>query len=594
MYALRHREKGLDKPMNTKPSLPRINSDDFARRFSMRSPKLMWLLGAGASASAGLPTAADMIWQFKQELFVSQRKVSRQSVADLSNPAIQAQLQTYIDSFGQLPSAGDPDEYAALFEEVYPSEADRRVYIDSKVAGAKPSYGHLALATLMHAKRTRLVWTTNFDAMVADACAKVYGTTGSLMSVDLDVPELGEQAIREERWPVEVKLHGDFHSRRLKNTAEELRHQDARLRNILIDSCSRCGLVVAGYSGRDDSVMDALDEATQQPGAFPAGLFWLHHGEGQPLPRVRELLTKADEKGIEVGIVSIDNFDEVLRDLIRQIDDIDTTTLDAFASERRHWSAAPRPTGKRGWPVVRFNAVPVTGVPSVCRRVVCDIGGTAEVREAIERTGVDVIAARSQAGVLAFGADADVRTAFEPHGITDFGLHTFETKRQRYETSERGLLREALTRAIARQRGLEVVRRGRADLLAPTDPKSSTWTQLGKLVGTLSGTVANRPELHWREGIGIRIAWANDRLWLLIEPRTVFDGITQENKIIAADFGRKRSVKRYNRQLNDLVELWGRHLGQNNDDLRALDIGDGIDAVYRLSPITGFSWRVGI
>lgn len=593
MYALRHREKGLDKPMNTKPPLPQINSDDFARRFSMRSPNLMWLLGAGASASAGLPTAADMIWQFKQELFVSQRKVSRQSVADLSNSAIQAQLQTYIDSFEQLPSAGDPDEYAALFEEVYPSEADRRVYIESKVAGAKPSYGHLALATLMQAKRTRLVWTTNFDTMVADACAKVYGTTGSLMSVALDAPELGEQAIREEQWPLEVKLHGDFHSRRLKNTTEELRHQDARLRNILIDSCSRFGLVVAGYSGRDDSVMDALDEATQRPSAFPAGLFWLHHGEDQPLPRVRELLAKVDEKGIEVGVVSIDNFDEVLRDLIRQIDDIDTTTLDAFSSERRHWRAVPRPTGKRGWPVVRFNAVPVTGVPSVCRRVVCDIGGTAEVRKAIEHAGVNVIAARSQVGVLAFGTDTDVRTAFEPYGITDFDLHTFETRRQRYESSERGLLREALTRAIAHQRGLQVVQRGRADLLAPTDPESSTWTQLRKLVGTLTGTIAGSPEVHWREGIGIRLDWANDRLWLLIEPRTVFDGITQENKMISADFGRERSVKRYNRQLNDLIGFWSRHLGQPQDDLRALDISGGIDAVYRLSPITGFSKRVG-
>ena len=311
------------------------------------------------------------------------------------------------------------------------------------------------------------------------------------------------------------------------------------------------------------------------------------------MPRVRELLAKADEKGIEVGIVSIDNFDEVLRDLIRQIDDIDTTTLDAFASERRHWSAAPRPMGGQGWPVVRFNAVPVTGLPSVCRRVVCDIGGTAEVREAIERTGVAVIAARSQAGVLAFGADADVRTAFEPHGIKDFDLHTFEIKRQRYESSERGLLREALTRAIARQRGLEVVRRGRVDLLAPTDPKSSTWAQLEKLVGTLTGTVAGSPELYWREGIGIRLDWADDRLWLLIEPRTVFDGITQENKMISADFGRERSVKRYNSQLNDLVEFWSRHLGQPQNDLRALDIGDGIDAVYRLSPITGFSRRVG-
>ena len=111
-----------------------------------------------------------MVWDFKQQLFTSQRKVSRQAVADLSNPAVRAKLQAHVDSLGRLPPAGAPDEYAALFEEVHPSEADRRVYLDAKIAGAKPSYGQLALATLMGAERTRLIWTTNFDMLVADAC----------------------------------------------------------------------------------------------------------------------------------------------------------------------------------------------------------------------------------------------------------------------------------------------------------------------------------------------------------------------------------------------------------------------------------------
>lgn len=48
---------------------------------------------------------------------------------------------------GRCPPPGAPDEYAALFEAVWPSEADRRTYIDSKIAGGKPSYGHIALAT---------------------------------------------------------------------------------------------------------------------------------------------------------------------------------------------------------------------------------------------------------------------------------------------------------------------------------------------------------------------------------------------------------------------------------------------------------------
>ena len=204
----------------------RIEADDFARRFSMRSGNMMWLLGAGASASSGIPTAWDMTWDFKQQLFVSQRRVSPQTVADLSNQGIRTRLQAHIDSSENLPSLGHPDEYATLFEAAYPAEVDRRAYLEAKIAGAKPSYGHLALATLMRAEFTRLVWTTNFDPLVADACAKVYGTTGQLTTVGLDAPKLATQSIGEGHWPVEVKLHGDFRSRRLKNTSDELRNQD--------------------------------------------------------------------------------------------------------------------------------------------------------------------------------------------------------------------------------------------------------------------------------------------------------------------------------------------------------------------------------
>jgi hypothetical protein len=214
-----------------------------------------------------------MIWEFKQLLYVSQRRVALQNVSDLSNPAIRAQLQNHIDAAGNLPAVGSSDEYASLFEAVYPAESDRRAYLDAKLSGAKPSYGHLGLAALMRAQKARLVWTTNFDPLVPDACAKIFGTTGTLTSVALDAPDIARQVITEGRWPVEVKLHGDFRSRRLKNTNDELRQQDARLRQLLVETCMRFGLVVAGYSGRDSSIMDALDEllasaARSRPGSF--------------------------------------------------------------------------------------------------------------------------------------------------------------------------------------------------------------------------------------------------------------------------------------------------------------------------------------
>lgn len=577
---------------NCESALPRIEADDFARRFTLRTQKLMWLLGAGASASAGVPTAMDMVWEFKQQLYVSQKKVSRQAVADLSNPSVRTKLQTYINAMQNIPESGATDEYAALFERVYPSEADRSTYIKALIAGAKPSYGHLALATLMRERFVRIVWTTNFDRLLDDACARIYETTGSLTTVDLDSPHKAKQAIDDEQWPIEIKLHGDFQSRRLKNTPTELRQQDANLRNMLVDSCERFGLVVVGYSGRDDSVMDALDEVAKLSGVFPHGLFWLHCGETSPLPRVCELLDKARENGIEAALVPIENFDEALQDLVRLFENIDSTELDNFTKERRWWSSAPRPAGKRGWPVVRLNALPVTEVPNVCRRVVCEIGGIAEVREAIERVGTNVIATRKRAGVLAFGADSEVRTSFEAFGITEFDLHTLETKRHRYDSIERGLLRQALTAAIVRQRNLDAFRRRSADLLAPANPEAQIWRPLEKLAGTTAGKVGNHQELRWREGISIRLDWADDRLWLLIEPRIVFDGMTDDNKTAATDFARERSVNRYNKTLNDLIDFWTQYVAGDKGELRALGIGDGIDAVYCLSATTGFSRRL--
>lgn len=577
--------------MNDETSILELAADDFARRFAMRAGNLMWLLGAGASAAAGIPTAEDMVWDFKQRLFISQRRVSPQTVTDLSSPVIRAQLQNHIDSSGRFPTPSAPDEYAALFEAVYPAEADRRTYLDAKVAGAKPSYGHLALATLMRAQLTRLVWTTNFDPLVADACAKVYDATGPLTTVALDAPDLAAQCITEGRWPVEVKLHGDFRSRRLKNTSDELRQQDARLRQILVDSCRRFGLVVAGYSGRDDSIMDALEETVRQSSAFPAGLFWLHRGDEPPLPRVGRLLRRATQAGTDAVLVVVESFDEALRDLMRLVKDCDTAVLDAFALERRRWSGAPCPGGKRGLPVVRLNALPILQMPSVCRRVVCQIEGVAEARDAVGRAGVDVLIARTRAGVLAFGRDVDVRSAFESHGITDFDLHTIETKRLRYESGERGLLRDALTRAIVRHRRLDVIRRRSTDLLAPADPQDASWAPLRRLVNTLNGKIPGYPELRWREGVATRLDWADDRLWLLIEPRIVFDGRTDSNKAAAADFARERTIRRYNRQLNDLIGFWAVLLAGDGGDLRAVGIGDGVDAVFRLSSDTAISRR---
>lgn len=570
---------------------PTVEIDDFARRFSMRSGNLMWFLGAGSSASAGIPTAWDMIWEFKQQLYVSQRRVERKSVADLSNPVVRRRLQDHIESGGSFPALDSPGEYAALFEAVYPSEADRRTYIDAKINGAKPSYGHMALATLMRAGHTKLIWSTNFDPLVADACAKVFDGTGALVTVALDAPELGRQTIGSENWPAEIKLHGDFRSRRLKNTSDELRRQDSTLRELLMDSCARFGLVIVGYSGRDESVMNSLEGALASADPFPGGLFWLHRGEGDPLEIVSKFLGSASEKGVDGGLVRVENFDEVLRDLIRLIPSLEMAELEDFARDRAVFSPPPRTTGNQGYPVIRLNGLQVKTMPTVCRRVECNIGGFNEVSDTISRAGVDVLATRTKKGVLAFGADADVRAAFADTNIREFDLHEIEVRRLRYDSQERGLLRQALSRAISKEHGLTLRRRRNTDLLAPDKPDHRRWLPLKKILGTLTGSIPKHPELSWKEGIATRLDWADDRLWLLFEPRIIVDGQTEENRAACADFSRERSVKRYNRQLNELISFWGDLLASNGREIRALDVTTGIDAAFVLGSTTAYSKR---
>jgi hypothetical protein len=50
-----------------------------------------------------------------------------------------------------------------------------------------------------------------------------------------------------------------------------------------------------------------------------------------------------------------------------------------------------------------------------------------------------VLATRTQAGVLALGADNDVRIAFSDNTIEEFDLHAVEVRRLRYDAQERGL-----------------------------------------------------------------------------------------------------------------------------------------------------------
>lgn len=570
---------------------------EFLRLYPMRAPQLMWFLGAGASASAGVPTASHMIWNFKRALFCSAQHVSLRTCSELSSAAVQARLQAYFDGAGGYPSLNAPDEYAYLFEAAYPADADRRRYIEQYTSAARPSYGHLALAALMKLDMARLAWTTNFDKALEDAAIEMLGSSAKMVVAALETADLAREAINEGRWPLIVKLHGDFQSRRLKNTPEEMRAQDARLRDCLVDRCRRQGLVVVGYSGRDDSVMDALEEAVGSGAqrGYPAGLFWFHRSDGEVFPRVGRLVESARALGIDAHLIAVETFDELLADVLLLVPDLPDDLLQRLSHVARRVSDAPTPGTEGTWPVIRLNALPLLAWPSQCRRVVCQIGGVREVREAVAQSGADIITTRRNVGVLAFGADGQVRKAFDPRGITEFDLHAIEAHRLRYESAELGLLYEALARAIGRERGLKTKRR-RTGYMAYVDPEDADreeFSALRKATGEVSGVIAGTT-LKWAEAVELRLEYRLGRLFLVFEPNIWAEG-TDDERVFEhrREFIRERRAARFNPVWNRLLDAWVRIIvgDASEAELRAFGIAEGVDAVFRLSRTTAFSWR---
>lgn len=428
---------------------------EFIRTVSIRSPQLMWFLGAGASAASGVPTAYHLTWDFKRVLYCSEQKVPLQIVSDLGDPAVRNRIQQHFARQTSYPPLDSDDEYAFYFEAAYPSEGDRRALLQKAISGARPSFGHVVLAALMRLGRVRVVWTTNFDPMVEDAAAEIFETTGSLVTATPETAQVARQALTEDRFPLLAKPHGDFRSRRLRNTEEELREQDAELRQTLVECCGRFGLVVAGYSGRDESVMAALREGLAGGRGYPSGLFWLHR-QGEPVrAAVEALIVEAKRVGIEAELVSLETFDEVMGDILALERDVPTAIQEKI--ERRRVTVvtkAPIPDTKGKFPVLRMNALPVLEWPATCRLVECEIGGTAEVRQAVEDSGAALVVARRNVGVLAFGSDADVRKAFQASGIKRLDLHTINVARLHKETAELSLLYDALIRAAVRDKPL--------------------------------------------------------------------------------------------------------------------------------------------
>jgi len=584
-----------------------MDQGEFTGRFCARAQNFAWFLGAGASATAGLPTATDILWDLKRRYYCQEENqdISEQ---DLQNEAVRTKIQTFMESRG-FPVLWADDEYPAYFEKIFGGDKDRqRKYLKDILSEERAtlSVGNRVLGAMIASGLCRAAFTTNFDSVVEKAVAEVAGQ--SLSAYHLEGSRAANQALNNEEFPIYCKLHGDFRYDSLKNLPVDLATQNAALAECLLNAGNRFGFVVTGYSGRDQSIMDLFRAVLNTPNPFPHGLFWTGIKGSALRQPVEELLQQARTKSIEAHFVPIETFDALLLRLWRNTAG-KPEKMDAQVRKVKSASVhIPLPQPGRGQPLIRLNALPVLSLPPQCLELSFK---TPKNWHDISKARIDSrgkLTLTKGESVWCWGSRELIRTAFGDDllSITERDLPTDLTSAQSLHV--KGFIEEALCKALARAKPLRPCLSRYAAFLVLDDRAGgqADLRPLSNLVGRTSGTVPSIfapvtedhpvPEkVTWAEAVRLSIDFKDGRPWLLLEPDIWIE--PSRARKAAVDFLHARRADRYNKKFNDLLNAWVQIVlgtAERNTEitLSLFDNGTGAEnPSFRISSRTAFARR---
>lgn len=572
---------------------------------SERPQNFAWLLGAGTSRSAGLPTATDIIWDLKRRYYCREenQEITRQ---DIQNEAVASKIQDYMLSKG-FPPAWSEDEYSTYFKLIFGDDYERQAaYLNGILSEKKVSLsvGNRVLGALMTAGHARVVFTTNFDSIVEKSVAEVSGT--SLAAYHLEGTYAANDALANENYPIYCKLHGDFRYRSIKNLPVDLESQNEELGRCFVNACNRFGLVVTGYSGRDASVMALLKSVLKTNNPFPHGLVWTGLKHSHIPTAVEELMTEAKACGVRTHHVPIETFDAFMLRLWRNIPN-KKPELDAKVRKTTHTAVSiPIPPVGNTGTIVRINALPLIP-PSKCLLLELDSSvDLAAIQEAEKQYGA-LLAKHEQ--VWMWGKEDSARKAF---GDKLIKVSPYELEKQLQDLRNNLHLKTFLEKALARSLAMNKPLLTRSDyhrvfLIADRKPEAQASLQVlsdtvGKIHGDIPGLMTRTTDEHpaaekvsWAEAAQLSIEEKNGRFWLVIHPDIWI--WPKRARREATYFLDKRKENRFNEKADHLLTAWckvllGESTPRSNVSISPFEDGNEIEnPVFQLSTRTAYSRR---
>ena len=258
---------------------------------NMRDRQFAFILGAGASFTSGIPTGKDLAQRWLNALHL--RECADGS--DLDGWIAQAWSAEKCMSH-----ASAAEHYPEIFERRFSSDREPGyAELENAMEGRTPSLGYSLLAEIIGRTRHKVVVTTNFDNLVADALA-MHAHQSPLVVAHESLAGFVRPQLRR---PLVAKIHRDLFLHP-KNDQSGVSTMEEGWKAALKKLFQHFTPIVMGYGGNDGSLMDML--LSLEAGDIAGRMIWCYL-EGAPPPlKARQVLLK--HKGLQVKIAGFDEF----------------------------------------------------------------------------------------------------------------------------------------------------------------------------------------------------------------------------------------------------------------------------------------------
>ena len=280
---------------------------EFLNQHTQRTERpFCFILGAGVSRSSGIFTGGEMANVWLRELYEAENfdGLSLEEWATSERLGIEGFKLRDVASF-----------YPQLYQRKYgDNDQSGFAFLESQMEGKEPSYGYSVLSYLLSETSHRVVITTNFDNLVADALS----IHSSRFPLVIGHDALAQYATVELRRPLVAKVHGalGFSPKSQPDAISDLPEGWCVALKRILD---RYTPIVIGYEGNDGSLMGFLKSL---PSEIPDRVFWCVYGPSISGTECLKLVSEDVREYVRSRhgrLVPIGGFDELMAKLLTKL-----------------------------------------------------------------------------------------------------------------------------------------------------------------------------------------------------------------------------------------------------------------------------------